>query len=254
MSKEFLDIMEKELLKAQGISRNSMLIWWPKIKDLGIPVPKTEIVPCDHQAILKWMEGEDKLPDEFLTELYGAASRLGFPLFLRTDLCSGKHGWKNTCFVEHDDSDLILRHLHGVCEENEMAGIFGLPYQAIVLREFLQLETRFKAFYGDMPINREFRLFVRDGEIECLRPYWPHSAIKGHTKARYWNAKLTEMNKLFSREEMFLRNYAEKAGKALPGYWSIDFAYHKDGRWFLIDCATGDDSYHWPECKRSEKL
>ena len=38
-------------------------------------------------------------------------------------------------------------------------------------------------------------------------------------------------------------------GDVLDGYWSIDFAYGQDKRWYLIDMAIGEESYHWIECK-----
>ena len=37
-------------------------------------------------------------------------------------------------------------------------------------------------------------------------------------------------------------------------YWSVDFLKTKDGLWYCIDMATGDRSYHWPDCKHSAKL
>ncbi len=220
--------------------KNSMLIWWPRVKDLGIPVPRTEILDC----FCKRGSG-----GKFIADITAAGHRIGYPLFLRTDLASGKHGWDKTCYIP--TPDVLIPHMYAVCEENDMAGFIGLNYQAIVLREFLPLHTAFKAFYGNMPINREFRLFVKDGEVICIHPYWPHDAIRGHTKSKGWNQKLTQLQELSSRDEMILRNNAELVSSAIPGYWSVDFAQHKDGLWFLLDMATGAESFHWAGCDKA---
>ena len=58
---------------------------------------------------------------------------------------SGKHGWKNTCFIP--DASKLERNMFGVIEENEMgACCFGPDYNALVFSEFLELDTPFVAF------------------------------------------------------------------------------------------------------------
>lgn len=47
---------------------------------------------------------------------------------------------------------------------------------------------------------------------------------------------------------MFLTIQAEIVGRAVPGYWSVDFCRHKNGAWYLTDMAEGDQSYHWATC------
>jgi hypothetical protein len=42
------------------MNRNSALIWLPKIEMLGIPTPKTIIVPYDHNDFVCLLEGEGK--------------------------------------------------------------------------------------------------------------------------------------------------------------------------------------------------
>jgi ATP-grasp domain-containing protein len=233
----------------EELTRTSLLYWWPIVKDLGIPVPKTRILLVNRGAILDAMEGIKPLGPEFMESVYGAALEIGYPLFLRTDLQSGKHGWKKTCFVPNAES--LYSHMFGVAEENELgACFFGPGYNAFVFREFLDLDVAFTAFYGDMPINRERRYFIRDGKVECHHPYWPEEAFKGQTAAKNWKKKLRNLNEEPDEEIVLLRGYAQSVGRVLPEYWSVDFARDKNQKWYLIDMALGDESYHWKGCSR----
>jgi len=62
---------------------------------------------------------------------------------------------------------------------------------------------------------------------------------------------LKELNTETTDEIEILTGYAEMVARVLDGYWSVDFAYGKNGKWYLIDMATGEHSWH-PECKVKE--
>ena len=208
---------------------NSMLFWFPKIENLEIPVPKTEIVSG-------------------YVDLMQAAERIGYPVFIRTDLCAGKHDWKNSCFVQNEDQ--LVGNMQSVISANVRWEMLGIKYRSLVVREFLDLETSFTAFSGDMPINKERRYFVRDGKVICHHPYWPEDTFNQHPARMAndpdWQAKLAALNDETGEE--ILHEYARKASQALPGYWSVDFAKAKNGAWYLLDAALGENSYHWPSC------
>lgn len=204
------------------------------------------IVPADRGQILGAMEGGN-LSADFIEALESASSQLGYPVFMRTDLCSGKHDWKETCFVPKAGD--LMPHLMALCEFNELAQIIGLDYTSIVLREFLELETSFTAFHGEMPINKERRYFVKEGKVVCHHPYWPAEAFKGHTNDPGWEAKLADLNYESGEEISLLSGLAKKAGEALGDSWSVDFAKAKNGNWYLIDMALAESSYHWEGCE-----
>jgi len=224
------------------VIRTSLLYWWPKVKDLGIPVPRTEIWEADLKS---WFDtvGVVRLPSNlsFLEEGQRVARLIGYPLFLRTDLASGKHGWKRTCYVE--DESVLPEHIYGVLEENEIAGIIGLDYRALVFREMLSLFAPFTAFRGDLPIARERRYFIRDGKVECHHPYWPEDAIR-NPSSKEWRSQLASLNYETIAEKEILAHYSEKVANEMPGYWSVDYAFAIDGTWYLIDIAEGEKSWH----------
>ena len=64
-----------------------------------------------------------------------------------------------------------------------------------------------------------------------------------------WLPLLRELNTQTDDEIQLLTDYAERIGKVLGGYWSIDFAKGRNGTWYFIDAARGEVSYHVPDCK-----
>lgn len=232
---------------------NSMLIWYPKTKNLDIPQPRTEIVEVPFRVLVDMMDSL-KLPKKYKLDITMKANDIGFPLFVRTDLSSGKHQWKDTCYVATEKD--LMQHIYNVVEFNLLCDIFGLHCQAIVLREFIELKWKFKAFMGEMPVSQEVRVFVRDGFIECWHNYWFEDAIEqGGTDnlPEHWKDLLKEtyfgvddsINELSMKAGMI-------AGK-LKGYWSLDFAKGKDGKWWFIDAALGERSWHSDDCPKKKK-
>lgn len=225
--------------------KTSLLYWWPKVKDLGIPVPKTVILEVDNETLSSILEAP--WDPHLAVHVYEAAREIGFPLFVRTDLASGKHGWKRTCYVASEG--MLLANVRGVVEENEMP-IIPLDYRALVFREMLKLFAPFTAFRGDLPIAKERRYFIRDGQVECHHPYWIEGAVAaGRAEAEGWREILAGLNTEYPSEIEILTSYSQNVAAVIEGYWSIDYAFAADGTWYLIDMAEGQKSWH-PECSR----
>src|SRR5579885_1893562 len=144
---------------------------------------------------------------------------------MRTDVSSGKHSWKNTCFISNRET--IKGNLIHLCGEHELWEMLGVNYQAIVIREFLNLQTAFTAFSGEMPINKEFRFFIHNEKVRCAHFYWPEEAFDQHWARKAhdpdWKTKLQALNHLSHSEADVLSEYAQTVSRALPGYWSVDF-------------------------------
>lgn len=206
-------------------SENSQLYWWPKIQGLGIPLPETRIVTGDEAA------------------LKVAAAELGYPVFIRTDYTSLKHSWKNTAYVTAPED--LGPNVTTLAMDSHFQ---GLPVNAIIIRKILDLETTFEAFSGNLPIHKEQRFFIDNDLVCCHHPYWPEHAIEGQTANPDWKAKLKQLNEITFHETILLAGYATKVGSVVSGYWSVDFAKAKDGTWYLLDMAVGEDSFHWADC------
>lgn len=230
------------------VNKNSLLYWFPKIKNLGIPYPQTVYLVIEAGELIKLFNSKEdhKL---FLKkhgkEIEEKADEIGFPLFMRTDQMACKHSWKHTCFVSIKDE--LFRNLYTLVEENfckDMAG--ECEPNAIVFREFLELDWKFKAF-DEMPIASEWRFFVDEKGVKCFHPYWPPNAIR-RPSIPNWLELLKEMNEITPKDLRHLTDYGCRIGKTLGGYWSVDFCKTKTGIWTLTDMAMGEASYHWPTC------
>lgn len=243
------------------INKNSMTYWWPRIKNLEIPMPKTIIIPIDlsFELLLGIIDGDKAAAeawDRQLPTILKAIDKVGLPAFLRTDYLSDKHDWKNSCFVTEPD---LLRH--HISELVEMTAMADLSLTAIVVREYIEMASVFTAFSGDLPINPERRYFIRNGEIQCHHPYWIETAIadwddpwlkQGLTRLpTNWKELLAEVNTETDIEIQLLSNYAKQVIAVMPDYWSVDFCKTKDGRWVLIDMALGEASWHDKRCEYS---
>jgi len=235
--------------------KNSMLYWWPRVEDVCCPKPATRIVRV-RRLDLGWLEGggDREAFAELVEGVRKAVDRLGVPAFLRTDHFSAKHSYERTCF--YDGSNPLAFHILQLIEESELASIIGLPVGAIVVRRFIPLESAFRAFWGRLPIARERRYFVVDGEVVCHHPYWPVDAIErssGCELPSNWRSLLADLNRESDDEVELLSGYARSLGERLPGAWSLDFARGRNGTWYFIDAAVAEDSWH-PPCERWKEV
>jgi hypothetical protein len=227
---------------------SSMLYWWPRVRDLGVPVPETKVLEFGPRCLagLCYPENEEDAANarRVVEAVKKAARGFGYPVFIRTDHASGKHDWENACYVASEEA--LPRCLGGPIEANELA---DLTPEAIVVRQYIPLESAFTAFRGNMPVAKERRYFVRDGKVVCHHPYWPEDAVRFRPgqEPPDWREKLAELNREAAEEVELLTRYAARLGAALPGYWSFDFACGRDGVWYFIDAARGELSWH-PEC------
>lgn len=242
---------------------NDLSEWFPLLKATGIRVPRTTIIDSGRDDLLRVIDGDHHHDPELhdawqslIARIASAGNDLGWPIFLRTGQGSGKHQWRDTCYVVCPED--VPNHVGNLIEWSAMADIVGLPDRFWAVREFLPLRYEFTAFLG-MPVAREFRFFLRDGKVECVHPYWPGSAIRNSSiPAAEWAPKLTQQNRLNENERTFLIDLIEGSliGSPLRGrYWSFDMAQlalnvdmREEDSWVAIDMALGDLSFHWPDC------
>ena len=229
---------------------NSIFYWWPIVKDLGVPVPRTTLVKYDGGIFL---DKEENIPGflSLVEQVGDTCDEYGYPVFIRCGGLSGKHDWKNTCYVEEREG--LAVHIARIMEEVLMIMGVRLDFDGIAVREFLKLEHKFKAFWGEMPVGKEFRFFARDGEYECHHPYWMPVAIQ-KPSIDDWLEVLMGMWDLEPDEFELLKGHTATIATALDegplgyGWWSLDFCKTIDGTWYLTDLGTGKESEHWPTC------
>lgn len=226
------------------MDKNSLLYWFPKIAELPIDMPKTKWVEAPNLYSILDGKGFSKAIGQQMVE---TAESIGYPLFLRTDLVSYKHAWLKSCYVEKPED--LFQHIFNIVEFNAMISMGDADPIALVFREYIPLESIFTAFNG-MPVAKERRYFINEGQALCHHAYWVEGAIEEHFRQPSvpdWRERLAKLNHESLAEKNLLIALADEVGSVMPGYWSVDFALARDGRWLLIDMAGGERSWH-PEC------
>ena len=234
------------------ISNSALSYWFPKIRDAGLPVPKTHMLRMGKETEEQIYLALRDLPfvkewvDQFCLAIHGAATNVGYPAFLRTDHTSDKHSWKDSCFLRYHI--YIRYHLFAIVEFSSMADMIGLPCDRWAVREYLPIKPLGHCpLYKDMPVCREYRFFVTGGRVDCWHPYWPKEAIiEGGL-----SEKEIDIEALHAEPPGKLFQLAESAGRAVGGSWSVDILDTEKG-WYITDMAEAWESWHWPACPNSE--
>lgn len=238
-----------------------MLYWFPYIKDLPIPQPKTKIIEIPYKKFIELLDGSSILSEYSEQFSQIMESLKPFPIFLRTDNSSQKHLFKKTCRLPNKSS--LFGHIMELVDSNMASDLID---NALVFRKWLDLDAGFVAFDG-LPINVEARLFINHGKIQCIHPYWPKDAIgqwlqhKQSFEKQFgekiqftinprWKQILKSQNDVVLQSKSLLKKHARLVIDSIGNdYWSVDFALGRNGKWYLIDMAAGETSYHYPDCK-----
>jgi hypothetical protein len=232
---------------------NCISNWFPRLQEVGARVPRTAIVRLSEDEaddLTLWAYGEPPPSlKQSVDAVRAACDTIGYPCFLRSGQTSAKHGWKDSCYIPHAES--VESHMYQIVEYSAMAGFDGLPLNVWAARELLPTVPAFTAFYGRMPITREFRFFVRDGKVEHWQPHWPGKAIEGQSPdSEDWELWLAEISDLDDVSLAGLTILSEEIGLHIGGYWSIDWLWvqregEMGGEWHCTDMAVGEQSYKW---------
>lgn len=232
-----------------SLENKTRLSWWfPRLPD-GIHVPKTSIIEHTGDDLLHLLDGIVPAGcDELCEDIANAGDDFGWPLFLRTDYLSGKHGWRKTCHVPSRDN--VRAHIASLVEESASADMMGFPSDRWIARRMIPTTPAFFAFHGDMPIVKERRYFVQGAVVVCHHPYWPPEAFdKSRVSVGGWRERLDQMNFESNEEVALLSDLSSGVGVAIGGDWSIDWLWsERESQWYLTDMAEAASSYHWSEC------
>lgn len=244
--------------------RSCLSNWFPRLLAANIPVPRTTIIDAGEDwhflaGVVDETDNEQSLIlfRKVCGQIAEAATQIGFPCFLRTGQGSGKHQWKNTCYLA--DAASIPNHVAALIEWSEMVDMLGLPYRFWCVREMLPVEpVAILDAYGDMPLVPEVRYFVEDGEICCKHYYWPAGAV-----AEGFRCEPADFAYILLRSRCFdidqpIRATDELARRVAvsfkgDGAWSVDILQTKRG-FYVTDMADAGRSFHWPGCHNQKRF
>jgi hypothetical protein len=252
--------------------RCDMSYWFPRLEATGVPVPKTHLIHWPDEPIfyLSTEPREDVGLKSDLNSLVAAVrekcDEMGYPCFLRTGQGSGKHQFKDCCYVE--SPEVVETRIRNLVEWSEMVDMMGLSCRNWAVREYLPVLALAKLHnYGDMPLVREIRCFISDGRRVSIAPYWPEGAIlkgvsnriNGRVEQSRDQEALDAVAELWRQAGRIDRSAGIQAAQILDtvatafaddGAWSLDLLWTKNG-WYAIDMAEAHRSYGCPESLRA---
>jgi len=251
--------------------RTCLSTWFPKLHGIGVarlPVPKTEIIRCGD--LLPILDGITPVGFGSLVDRIGlAADRLGYPVFLRTGQTSGKHRWKDTCYLTRRED--IGQHVFNLVEFSALCDFIGLPTNVWAVREMLPVEpVAVLPMYRDMPLVSEIRCFVEGGKVLCHHGYWPPGAIAEGLASDYRDDQLLPDEGEHPAAEQAARlalaawptdlqltaalSLAQRVADVFAGdgAWSVDLLATRNG-WHITDMADAGRSFHWPGCENEKR-
>ncbi|EQB64449.1 MAG: hypothetical protein AMDU3_IPLC00004G0027 [Thermoplasmatales archaeon I-plasma] len=222
---------------------NSLLYWYLEVREY-FETPNTfTLSPPD---LLEWMDG---MPENWVKKIK-AELKGKYPVFFRTDLASNKHEYNRSCII-HNERE-IKSKIYNTLDFNFSVDLFP---QHLVFRELLTPFSNFKAFDG-LPIARELRVFVEKGKVTCVHRYWAHEVfVRDHwasfTIPDDWEKRWTKLYDIPKGEIIQIIGQIENdfSPALKEENWSVDFMYayrghSKSYRWFLIDMAQAEMSFH----------
>jgi hypothetical protein len=255
---------------SQWTPSNCITYWFPKLAESGAKVPRTHILHAPGE-LLHMCDGKDPYGyADFVKLIEFCCSDVGYPCFFRMGDGSGKHSWKDCCWISSPAD--IPGHLYQTVEDQACK---DLDTDIVVIREGIRTRPLFHAFWGEMPITREFRFFVEieekteieDGppgpfgeqrkilslptyepKITHIQPYWPAEAIDGHRPDREnWAQLLQGVSTLSAAEHETLTALVLAAMSQFHGTegWSVDVLQDRAGEWWFTDMALAGCSYRW---------
>lgn len=236
-------------------ARSSALRYLPHLignDAMGLLIPRTEIVLFNYRDAFPMLDGQEA-PNLPWGEFKAAAERIGFPVFVRTDLASAKHFGPNAYRLGFADNlpQIIFNTFEDTC-------LKGLEHDtmAFLFREWIDIPGPFTAFDGH-PIGAEWRVFADKGGTICSHFYWPKEALEGNLDDDVdvkliipIREGLTEEDQGYLYDAAFWAAMRCAVSKENDHIWSVDFAQDRNGKWWLIDMAAGNESWHPEDCPR----
>lgn len=244
-TREELEAMHLRAIERARSNPTCFTRWFPVVERLTIPHPRSVVIDFPDSVTMALLEDR---PFDVADDLSAIAAKImafgeevGYPLFIKNSLFSGKHDWPNTCYIAPGATEEAI--IGQIINLTNFWACVGCELALhLVAREFIQTAPVFHAF-GGMPVTAEFRLFATDGELNGWQPYWPERAIQA-PDTENWQELLASISTPGDEEMNQMRAWAEAVTRELGGFWSVDFLRGRDGKLWLIDMAEGHKSYH----------
>ena len=252
-----MEELHNQYIKDLKESPNNLSFWFPKIKDCGIRVPETFIVPVPvniHTAFFgeDGEKGEILIHDFVKNDVMPVVEKLPTLPFIKNGCFSDKFDFRFCCPADKE-LKTIIRSVTAIQAESLCYDTGGSL--EIVLRERIPAADNAPRIYRGMPLNTEFRVFYDFDSHRALyvHNYWDkdycEDAISRHPEdGKVFATAWPEIDRTYRENAQRVIDTVDKAlakVDGLTGIWSVDILLDCNGCLWLIDMAVGCQSAYW---------
>lgn len=140
------------------------------------------------------------------------------PILVKDYVKSQKHYWDDACFIpDASDAEKVASVVRRFLELQDDDLNEGL-----VFREYVELEALSTHSQSGMPLTKEFRVFVKAGEVMSVFKYWDEGDYGDTAPA--------------------LSRFQDLLPKIGSHFFSMDIAKQKNGDWLIVELGDGQVS------------
>lgn len=137
------------------------------------------------------------------------------PIAIKDYVKSQKHYWAEACFIpdasDRQKAETVIRKFIELQDVDLNEGL--------VFREFVELEQLTNHSQSGMPLTKEFRIFIKDGEVMTVFKYWDEGDYENVTpEIESFRAIFTSIKSRF---------------------FTMDIAKKKNGNWIIVELGDG---------------
>ncbi len=160
--------------------------------------------------------------DQFYNNFESVCEKLsifnGNPIMVKDYVKSRKHEWNDACYIHSSNDEIEIKRVTNnfVTRQAEDLNV------GLVFREFIELEFLTNHSKSNMPLTKEYRIFVLNKKPISIFKYWDEGE--------------------YSSEVIPVDGYREIIDNINSNFFTIDIAKQKKGGWIIIEVGDGQVS------------
>lgn len=143
----------------------------------------------------------------------------GKAIIIKDYVKSRKHEWHDACYINSSSDEEELKRVTNnfITRQAET-----LNEGLVFFREFIELEFLTNHSKSNMPLTKEFRVFVLHKKPICFFKYWDEGD--------------------YTQEIVPIEAYDEIIKSINSNFYTMDIAKQNDGKWIIIEVGDGQVS------------
>jgi hypothetical protein len=163
-----------------------------------------------------WLTGPDFSLDAIMEALRPFGEQ---PVIVKDFVKSRKHEWFEACYIPSAADRVAAERVVGRFLQLQAEDL----NEGLVFREFVEFEPLATHSKSGMPLTREYRLFVLDGQVMLAAPYWEEGEYADDEGAQPPLEALHALTR-----------------KVQSRFFTMDVARRKsDGAWLIVELGDG---------------